>query len=95
MDQAAKMDRRAVTVGYYGSLVAYYGLALVVSFGLIRVFGAVAAVVLMIGMMGVTVWALMYEEDWWNDFRDRNRSILLGMAGNALTVGAGYWLAHL
>jgi hypothetical protein len=66
-----------------------------VSFGLIRVFGAVAAIVLMIGMAGVTVWALLYEEDWWNDFRDQNRSILLGIVGNALTVGTGYWLAHL
>lgn len=94
-EQAATIDRRAVTVGYYGVLVAYYGLALVVSFGLSRVFGAVAAVVLMVGMTGVTLWALMYEEDWWNDFRDQNRSILLGIEGNALTVGTGYWLAHL
>ena len=51
-------------------------------------------VVQVIAMCGVTLLALMYEEDWWNDFQDQNRSILLGLAGNVASVALGVWLAH-
>jgi hypothetical protein len=94
-EQAARVDRRRATVTYYGLIVAYYGLAVVVSLGLVRAFGGLATVVQLIGMTVVTVRMFMYEEDWWDDFRDQHRAIRLGMLGNAAAVGAGFWLASL
>jgi hypothetical protein len=91
-------ERVKAALAYWTLLVAYYTGAVVVAFVLVRwLASGVAAVVLVVQvvlMSAVTLVALMYEEDWWNDFKNQNRGIMLGLLGNVASVLIGVWLAQ-
>jgi hypothetical protein len=45
-----------------------------------------------VAMAAITITALMYDEDWWDDFRDQNRAIALGILASVASVAVGAWL---
>ncbi len=86
-------------LAYWATLAAYYVASIVVAFVLVRwLAGGVVAVVLVVVqfvlMSAITLAAFMFEDDWWNDFEDQNRGIVLGVLGNAASVLVGVVLAR-
>lgn len=90
------MSRARAGFLYFGAVGLYYSTAFGFSFALGLGLGigvaVVIAILLVAAMTVVTFLFLQYEEDWWNDFRDQHRGLLLGVIGNLLSVGCGLWL---
>lgn len=88
--------RVRATLVYYGMTGSYYffaGLVMLTITAIAPIALAVSvAVVAFVAMSCVTLLALMFEEDWWNDFRHQTRAIIVGVATNAVVLCFGVWL---
>lgn len=93
------MSQVPVTAALRASLLGYYSVAGLLAFAYAYwsslTVTVVLALVQVLAMGAVTVAALMYEEDWWDDFKGQNRSIAVGIVANVATVLVCTWLGRL
>lgn len=91
------MDRPRPAGLYWAIVGGYYVASVAVAFGVFRWMPLGASIPLgvlqILVMSALTLVVLMYEEDWWNDFRDQNRSIVFGCSINVAAGATGVCLA--